>query len=93
MNKIYKYRGLEFRISDIARPAEMDIVYFTSGEWAWIKPQNLSYDAFKILWLMKKQDHRHPIVPEKELSEAARLANYYAPKCMELFRGKKENDA
>lgn len=89
--KVYRSKeGLEFSISPIPKPAEGNLVFFTSAEWDWIKSSNLSSDEFRFIHLAKREDHRYSMIPDKEITDAQRYAKEYGDKILSILRGGKE---
>ena len=86
-NKIYRFKGHQFRISEFPKPAEDSIPYFTSSEWTWIKTQNLGPEEFYWLCKQKLEDHIYDPVPEKDKTNAAKWAQQYGTAIINQLKG------
>jgi hypothetical protein len=65
--KVYTSKlGLRFSISQLNRPKQGDVVFFTIAEWDWMKTQNLKPEEFKALWHLKSENHHYCPIPEQE---------------------------
>lgn len=90
--KTYKSKlGKEFRIVNMTKPREGEVVFFTHEEWAWIKDQNLSSEEFDWLWKAKYEDHRHEIITKTVIAEKQKFAVEMCEKIKAMLRGNKSD--
>ena len=54
--KIYESYGLKFGISKFARPGTADCIWFTQGQYDYLKDNKATREEFEYLWKMKKAD-------------------------------------
>jgi hypothetical protein len=89
--KVYTSKeGLKFSISPTNRPAEGEVVYFTTAEWDWMKFHCKDPERFRLIYNLKKDDYLYSPIPEKEITVAAKLALEIGGQIIEqLKRGKK----
>lgn len=89
MTKIYESKlGLKFVISPIAKPADGDVVYFSQAEWDYMKSQKLDPEQFKIVWNLKKENHRYSMMPEDEPKPINHAYSKIGNEIIEMLRGK-----
>lgn len=82
--KIHRSKlGLKFAVSEVNKPAENDLVFFTKEELDWIVKRNLSPEEFQIVWGLKKEDHNYSPIPERIETKAPKN---FIEECMEQVR-------
>lgn len=87
--KVYTSKlGLRFAISPTHRPAEDGVVFFQQNEYTWILDQKLTPEEFSCLWHLKRDDFCYNPIPEKEETEASKLAQKYGNIIMNSLRGR-----
>jgi hypothetical protein len=90
--KVYTSKnGNKFRICDVARPRDGEVVYITREIFDWLKTQNVGADEFTLVWKLIYDDYRYSPIPEEEKSEAAKLADKYGTQIIESLKGRSEN--
>ena len=87
--KTYVKAGLRFRISELNKPAEDGVVYFTQDEFLWMKEQvPFGEEEFKCLYGLKKDNYQYNCIPVNDKPLGARLAEQYAPGIIKEIRAR-----
>lgn len=86
--KNYKSKsGKEFRIVDMSKPADGNIIYLTRAEYDWIKNQHFTGSEFDFIHKAKLEDHNYRIIPEIEVKESIKIAQKYSIEIIEKLKG------
>lgn len=68
--------GRKISFSNLPRPREGDVVYFTQDEWRYIKEKKFSHLHKDYLWEQKHRNFRYEIIPKGWLTEPGVAATY-----------------
>lgn len=88
MMKTYKSKnGKEFRIVDISKPADGNIIYLTRAEFDWIKSQDFQNDEFDFIHQAKLENYTYRIIPETEVKESIKISQKYSEEIINKLKG------
>lgn len=95
MSKVYHSKsGKRFSITNVNKPSDGEVVFFTQREFDWLKSQNLKQEEFDLVWNLKKENHLYDPVPLEQSEKAQTVADKYAKEIIEmLMHGAKKNKA
>lgn len=75
--KIYTLKsGRKIALTRFPRPRENDVVFFLVDEWRYIQQQGFRDIHKDFLWEQKSINFRYAIIPEKGLTEPARVVQH-----------------
>lgn len=79
--------GKSFRIVDMPKPADGDIIYLTRAEYDWIKNQHFTGSEFDFIHQAKLEDYCYRIIPETEVKESIKIAQKYSREIIDKLKG------
>jgi len=86
--KTYRSKnGKQFRIVDIPKPADGQIIYLTRKEYDWISNQKFVGNEFDFIHQAKIENYTYTIIPENEVKESIKIAQKYSIEIIEKLKG------
>lgn len=81
--RIYTLKsGRKIAFSPFARAREGEVVFFSWEEWSYIRQRGFSHAVKDYLWEQKSKNPRYPVLPEKGLTEPAKVVEH----CREILQ-------